>query len=108
MTFAEYQEGAASTAIYPKHLAVIYPALGLAGEAGEAANKVKKVFRDSEGMPDPAARAAIAKEIGGVLWYCAALASDLGFCLGKIAETNLTVLSDRQARGVLGGSGDDR
>ena len=107
MNFNEYQEMAKTTAIYDRKHAVLYPALGLAGEAGEVANKVKKLIRDGyEKNKDY--REEVAGEIGDVLWYCAVLARDIGCDLQDIANNNLVKLKDRQARGVLGGSGDKR
>lgn len=106
MELNEYQSKATKTAIYPKKMAIIYPALGLAGEAGEVADKVKKIIRDNNTTDE--FKLNIAAEIGDVLWYCAVLANDLGFDLAQIAETNLNKLADRQQRGVLQGSGDKR
>ena len=107
MNFNEYQEMAKTTAIYDKKHQILYPALGLAGEAGEVANKVKKLIRDGyENNKDY--REALSHEIGDVLWYCAVLADDVGFKLADIANNNLVKLKDRQARGVIGGSGDKR
>jgi NTP pyrophosphatase (non-canonical NTP hydrolase) len=109
LTFREYQTRAADTAKYPDvgHNP-IYPTLGLAGETGEVAEKVKKVLRDNGGYFDAAAIAAIQKELGDVLWYVARLASELGLDLEQIAADNLSKLADRKARGQLHGSGDER
>jgi len=104
--FNSYQRSAATTAIYTDK--VVYPALGLVGEAGEVANKVKKVLRDKDGVFTSEDRNAIAKEIGDVLWYCAALATDLELTLGYIASQNELKLSKRKANGTIGGSGDNR
>ena len=107
MNLDDYQEQAKATAIYDKKHAIIYPALGLAGEAGEVSNKVKKLLRDGyEKNKDY--RKTISDEIGDVLWYCAVLADDIGVKLADIAGNNLIKLKDRQARGVLGGNGDKR
>jgi NTP pyrophosphatase (non-canonical NTP hydrolase) len=106
MDINEYQQKALKTAIFPKEYAIIYPALGLAGEAGEVADKVKKIVRDRN-TSDQMKR-DIAAEIGDCLWYCAVLANDLGFDLAQIADSNLSKLADRQQRGVLHGSGDKR
>lgn len=103
MTFEEYQEQARSTAIYPRDRAIVYPALGLTGEAGEVAEKVKKWIRD--GVLD---KEAIAKELGDVLWYIAALSGDLEISMDEIASQNIQKLRDRAARGKIQGSGDDR
>ena len=108
MTINEYQEKALETAIYPKEYKVVYPALGMAGEAGEVADKVKKVIRDNNGEISKDKALEIAKEIGDVLWYCATLANDLGFDLNTIAQMNYDKLHSRQERGKLSGSGDNR
>jgi len=106
--FNAYQRVAATTAIYPEEHRILYPALGLAGEAGEVANKVKKLIRDGpDGRPDDW-REQISSEIGDVLWYCAALATDLNLTLGMIASLNEKKLSARKRAGTLGGSGDER
>jgi|TARA_B100001059_G_C17726357_1_gene523674 NTP pyrophosphatase (non-canonical NTP hydrolase) len=107
MNFNEYQKLAKTTAIYDKKHQILYPALGLAGEAGEVANKVKKIIRDGyENNKDY--RADIGAEIGDVLWYCAVLASDIGLELSDIAVNNTVKLKDRMNRGVIGGNGDKR
>lgn len=109
MKFNEYQEQAVSLAIYPKEHSIIYPVLGLTGEAGEVADKIKKVLRDKEGEFSTAiTRLELAKELGDVLWYLAALSEDLGFTLQQIAEMNLEKLFDRMERDKLKGDGDNR
>ncbi len=105
---AEYQLRSRRTAAYPREAWLAYPALGLAGEAGEVADHVKKVIRDDGGEVSDERRAAIAKELGDVLWYVAQLASELGLDLDEIAQVNLDKLLSRQRRGVLTGSGDER
>ena len=106
--FNSYQRIASETAIYDDKFKISYPALGLAGEAGEVANKVKKLMRDGlENMP-PTWRDDIASEIGDVLWYCAALATDLNLSLGTIAGLNQAKLHKRMSENKIGGSGDDR
>lgn len=106
--FNSYQRSAEGTAIYPDQHKIIYPALGMAGEAGEVANKVKKLIRDGPENRPETWREDIASEIGDVLWYCAALANDLNLTLGMIASQNLNKLQKRKAKGTLGGSGDTR
>lgn len=103
MSLNDYQALASKTAIYPMQHQILYPALGLAGEAGEVANKVKKMIRD--GKFD---RAGIAAELGDVLWYVSALARDLNLDMQDLAMENLEKLYSRKERGTLGGSGDNR
>jgi NTP pyrophosphatase (non-canonical NTP hydrolase) len=110
MHFNQYQLKTTETAVYREHphLQIVYPTMGLPGEAGEVANKIKKVYRDKDGHFSQEDRNAIAKEIGGVLWYCAALATDLGLKLDDIAKENLKQLRSRLQRGTIAGDGDDR
>lgn len=109
MTLNDYQKEALTAAVYPEDKRIIYPALGMNGEAGEVADKVKKVIRDGHGyFQDDDVRAAIALEVGDVLWYCATMARDLGYSLEAIAEMNIAKLRSRAQRGKLGGSGDNR
>lgn len=103
-----YQHEAAETAIYPEEVKIAYPVLGLVGEAGEIANKYKKVLRDNGGVLGQERYEAIVDELGDVLWYVAALATDLGIDLSAVAQNNLKKLTDRAQRGKLGGSGDTR
>lgn len=104
LSFNEYQEAARETAIYPEQYRVNYPILGLIGEAGEIANKYKKVLRDK----NETILKDLPSELGDVLWYIANICSDLGINLSDIAEQNIVKLVDRQQRGVLKGSGDTR
>ena len=109
MTLNEYQQKALETAVYPEQFRIIYPALGITGEAGEVSDKVKKIIRDNNAnFNDMEKRQAIAMEAGDVLWYVATLAHDLGYTLDEIGEMNYAKLKSRQQRGLLGGSGDNR
>jgi NTP pyrophosphatase (non-canonical NTP hydrolase) len=109
MEMNDYQRKSVEFAIYPHSHSILYPALGLAGEAGEVANKVKKFIRDGYDKEDfEQKKIELASEIGDVLWYCAALARDLGFDLSSIAQENYSKLSGRKERGTIGGSGDTR
>lgn len=112
MNLSDYQQEAATTAIYPEMgtgsvTALAYCALGL-GEAGELQGKVKKILRDDCSVVSTEKREAIAAELGDVLWYVAMLASELGYSLDGIAEANLAKLASRQERNKIGGSGDNR
>ena len=105
----EYQTGALQTAIYPNASNnFVYPALGLVGEAGEVADKLKKVIRDNDGVLTDPVRDAVAKELSDVCWYVAVLAWELDYTLEEIMQMNLDKLRSRADRGVLGGSGDNR
>ena len=108
MELNEYQRLSRRTAEYPRDAWLAYPALGLAGEAGEVAEHAKKAIRDDGGSILEERRAAMAKELGDVLWYVAQLTSELGLELEDVARDNLEKLGSRQRRGVLSGSGDDR
>jgi NTP pyrophosphatase (non-canonical NTP hydrolase) len=108
MELSDYQRLSRRTAEYPREAWLAYPALGLAGEAGEVAEHAKKAIRDDGGEVGEERRAAMGKELGDVLWYVAQLASELGLELEEIAQGNLDKLLSRQRRGVLSGSGDER
>lgn len=107
-SFKEYQAFTHSTAIYPaagtgEDIALAYVAMGLAGEAGEIANKVKKVVRDGDYDAE-----ALAEELGDVLYYVARFSAELGTSLNLVARDNMEKLNSRKERGVLGGNGDNR
>ena len=109
MRISEYQELSRRTATYPgAGDNIVYPTLGLAGEAGEVAEKVKKLLRDDDGVLSDERREALAGELGDVLWYVAQVATEAGLDLEEIAQGNLDKLLSRQQRGVLSGSGDSR
>lgn len=109
MDFDEYQRKSRETAIYPnKGKNIFYPTLGLVGEAGEVAEKVKKLIRDKQGIIDEEFKEQLKKELGDVLWYVAQLCTELGISFNDVAETNLKKLFSRKERGVLHGSGDER
>ena len=111
MTFNNYQTNASRTAFYPrdfKNEGLYYTTLGLVGEAGEIANKVKKIMRDSDGKLTKINKADIFDELGDVLWYCASLADELGVNLEDVAKCNLNKLADRLNRCTIKGSGDKR
>ena len=109
MDLNHYQKKARETARYPDvGKNPIYPTLGLSGEAGEVADKVKKVFRDKKGVFDAKTIESIKLELGDVLWYVTQLSSELGFNLEEVAQANLEKLSSRFERGKISGSGDER
>ncbi len=109
MTLSDYQARARATAVYPGVGAnLLYPTLGLCGEAGEVAEKIKKMVRDDGGALSDERREALSKELGDVLWYVAQLATEADLDLQAIAEANIEKLVSRRDRNVLQGSGDDR
>ncbi len=99
MNFEEYQKEASLTALYPKRLKNLeYPTLGLAGEAGEVANIVKKIQRDFGGEITGEIRIKLKDELGDVLWYISACADELNLTLQEIAEFNVEKLAARHNR----------
>src|SRR3954471_580380 len=109
MELSDYQDQSRATAVYPQAGDnLLYPTLGLCGEAGEVAEKIKKMIRDDAGVLSDERRAALSKELGDVLWYLAQLATEADLDLEAIADANLEKLRSRQERNVLTGSGDDR
>ena len=109
MDFKTYQKKARETALYPNLGSNnIYPTLGLVGEAGEVAEKVKKVIRDKIGIFDNESKLGIKKELGDVLWDVSNLCTELNFNLEEVALQNLEKLKLRSDRGKISGSGDDR
>ncbi len=101
MKFEDYQSAASKTALYPRRLSNLeYPTLGLAGEAGEVANIVKKIQRDHDGVITTETREKLLDELGDVLWYISACADELGFTLNEIAEFNVEKLAKRHNRAV--------
>jgi NTP pyrophosphatase (non-canonical NTP hydrolase) len=118
LTFHKYQFKAHETADYPSgtvgdasivnRVEYIYPALGLAEEAGEVAGKFAKAVRDCDGKVDDTRKEEIKKELGDVLWFVSELATCLDLPLEDIAQKNLDKLASRKERGVIHGSGDNR
>ena len=125
LNFEEYQKESKKTAQYPvlkmtdtktpyayfpeeNKMGFLYPALGLAGEAGEVLENIKRIIRDDEGKVSPERRDKIKKELGDVLWYLSQLSSEFGLNLNDIAQDNLTKLFDRLKREKIKGEGDER
>jgi len=99
MKFEEYQTEASQTALYPRRMENLeYPTLGLAGEAGEVANIVKKIQRDQGGIITDETRGKLKDELGDVLWYISACADELGLTLDEIAAYNVNKLAMRHGR----------
>lgn len=107
--FNQYQKRALETAMYPNiGQNIIYPALGLTGEAGEVSELIKKMIRDDGGTLTEQRREKLLKELGDVLWYVAVVAHEAGLMLGDVAQVNLDKLSRRKSEGKITGSGSDR
>lgn len=108
MNANDYQEWTRTVAVYPAAQGVNYTILGLVGEAGEVADKYKKVIRDNAGELDDIRRAELIAEIGDVAWYLARLLDELDVPLEQIFDLNYEKLTSRKQRGKLQGSGDNR
>ena len=111
MTLNEYQHCALETAVFRgrgEMAGLMYCGLGLAGEAGEVTDNIKKAWRDDDGEVTPARKASMKAELGDVLWYVAVTAAELGLTLEEIGKHNRDKLRSRKARGTLCGSGDNR
>jgi NTP pyrophosphatase (non-canonical NTP hydrolase) len=108
MELNDYQQQATTFAKYPKDIGITYCTLGLCGEAGEVAEKLKKVIRDGNSNLTYEKSQDILKELGDVLWYISQLSRELGFTMEEVAKGNITKLTSRMERNVLGGSGDSR
>ena len=120
MNFTDYQILTEKTAQFPRNIAIVkdyndltymeylYPVLGLVGEAGEVAEKIKKIVRNNLGEYTEKDKEELKKEIGDVLWYCAALCSVLEISLDEVAQLNVDKLMDRMRRGVIKSKGDSR
>jgi NTP pyrophosphatase (non-canonical NTP hydrolase) len=111
MNFKEYQQSTAKTAVYTGRQSVgglVYTTLGLTGESGEIANKVKKILRDSEGILTDEVRQKLLAESGDCLWYLSQFITELGGSLEEVAIANIAKLTSRLERGVIQGSGDNR
>lgn len=104
ITFMGYHKFVRSMKVYPEKYAIIYPTLGLAGEAGEIAEKVKKFLRGDKELD----KEGLLKELGDPLWYITSLADDLGYTLQDVVDANREKLSSRKDRGLLKGDGDNR
>lgn len=110
MQLNEYQKETSKTAQFDEGLVhpIAYVTLGLVGEAGEVAEKIKKVFRNDNGDISDEKREDLKKELGDVLWYLAQLSKLLDITLDEVAEANLKKLRSRLDRGVIKSEGDNR
>ncbi len=111
MDFNEYQKQASQTATFEgkqEEFKLMYLALGIAGEAGEIAEKIKKIIRNDNGVVSDEKRDSLKQEIGDVLWYLSQLARVLDIPFADAAQANIKKILDRQARGVLKSTGDTR
>lgn len=113
MYFDKYQEKAAKYDFFEatenlKAVGFYEKVLGLTGEAGETADKVKKILRDKDGAISDEDRELLIKELGDVLWYLAAISRYLGVPLSEVAKGNLDKLESRYRRDKLHGEGDKR
>lgn len=112
MKFDEYQEKIVKYDTFSKcdlkEVGFVEKVLGLTGEAGETADKIKKILRDKDGVLSDEDREAICKELGDTLWYLASIARYLDLPLSEVAEKNVAKLEDRYVRNKIHGAGDER
>lgn len=108
MTLEYYQKRASETDKYPQVINLMLFTLGLTGEAGEVADKVKKLYRDDNGELSEERRLAIAKELGDVLWYIARIASKIDYTLEEVGRININKLAIRHNQNKIHGDGDER
>ena len=113
MKFDDYQEKAAKYDLFEptadlKAVGLMEKVLGLSGEAGETADKIKKILRDKDGKMSDEDKMAVVKELGDVMWYLSGISRYLGVPLSEVAELNLDKLESRYQRNKLHGSGDER
>lgn len=87
---------------------VVYPVLGLCSEVGEIADKIKKEFRDRNGLFSVGFIEDLESELGDVLWYVTQIASIFGISMSAVAHKNLDKLADRKLRNMIHGDGDYR
>ena len=106
LTFNDYQKTARETAIYKD--GIFYPTLGLCGESGEVADKIKKIYRDNNGIISEDNKEQLVKEMGDVLWYLANMATDLNVTLEDVARKNLEKIQIRHQKNLIHGEGDNR
>ena len=106
--FNEYQKLVIDTKIYPDDMQIIYPMIGLCGEVGEVAEKIKKTIRDKNRAFDDDTNFEIIKELGDALWYIAALAYDLGYDLSEVAHFNAEKIMYRKDTNKINGEGENR
>ena len=110
MEMNEYQNEATKTFQFNPDVIdpLVYAVLGLVGEAGEVADKLKKVYRNDEGRMTDDFKEDIRRELGDVLWYISQTARIMDISLDDIAQTNIEKLRDRQERNVIKSTGDNR
>ena len=107
--YGSYQEQSRKTySDIPTNDPIVYPTLGLVNEAGEFAGKIKKIFRDRDGVISDQDREALKAELGDVLWYLTQICTNLGITLEEVAEANLDKLFSRLERNQIRGDGDNR
>lgn len=110
MEMNHYQKESRKTAKYPQEesLPLMYTALGMNGEAGEIADKIKKMLRDDGGVLTDERKESLKMELGDVMWYIAQMCTELGFTLEEVAQGNLDKLLSRMERNKINGDGDNR
>lgn len=109
MNLNDYQQLALRTAApKDKKNELFHLLLGLCGEAGEIAEKTKKIVRDHASDFSKLDKDDLTKELGDVLWHVAVIADYFDISFNDVGEKNIAKLADRLKRGTIGGSGDNR
>ena len=113
MNIDEYQEKAKKYDFFEEtedfnKVAFLEKVLGIVGEAGETADKIKKIIRDKSGKPTDGDKVEITKELGDILWYLVNIARYMGVTMTEVAQMNLDKLESRRERNKLHGEGDNR
>lgn len=111
MDFDEYEKLAARTGVFEGKLAenpLMYLGLGVTSEAGEVADKIKKIMRNDQGVISEEKRQALKSELGDVLWYLSQIAKHLSIPFSEVAQANIDKLADRAKRNVISSTGDNR
>lgn len=107
MDVKKYENFMATSKVYDC-LPIVYPVLGMNGEAGEAAEKVKKCLRDNNGVFGGQIKVDIMRELADVLWYIWATADDMGYTLEDVMEIGIEKVEKRQKTNTVHGAGDNR
>ena len=111
MDFDEYEKLASRTGVFEGKVAenpLMYLGLGVTSEAGEVADKIKKIMRNDQGVISTERKEALKFELGDVLWYLSQISRQIGIPFSEVATANIEKLADRAKRNVISSDGDNR